>query len=95
MTNATLQMVPQEAVDPRTAQVRYSHPAVAHWFPTTQAWAWDGGDALVVITGHGHYVQCYVILRIGDEVHVVPAGGLDSACRAYGLDLKLAPLDEN
>jgi hypothetical protein len=93
--NATLRMVPQEQVDPRTSRVRYSHPDVCHWFPTTQAWTWDGGDALVVVTGHCPYTQCYVVLRIGDEVHVVPAGGLDSAARAFGLDLALAPLDEN
>ena len=94
MTNATLRMVPQDNVDPRTSFARYTDPSVAHWFPTTQAWAWEGGDALVVVTGHHPYVQCYVILRIGDEVHVVPASGFDSAARAYGLDLKLVPIPD-
>jgi hypothetical protein len=94
MTNATLRMVPQEAVDPRTTEARYSHPAVCHWFPTTQAWVWKGGDALVVVTGHGRYAQPYVILRVEDKVHVVPAEGLTSAARAFGLDLALAPLPE-
>lgn len=84
MQNITIDMVAQEAVDERTQQLRYSHPSCCSWFPTTQAWSWDGGDALVVITGRGRGVQCYVVLRFENELHVVAAGGVCQALRVFG-----------
>ena len=88
MQSITITQVEQAQVDERTQKLRYSHPDTCSWYPTTQAWAWEGGDALVVVTGSSFrcYSQCYIVMRLGDELHVVPAGGVAPALRAFGFD---------
>jgi hypothetical protein len=72
-------------IDKRTQAIRYEHPIIRHWV-TTQCWTWDGGDAMVVMVGAGAESTVYVAIRVGDEVQVVRAEGVNQAMRAVGLD---------
>ena len=82
-----LRLVNPEAVHSDTKLVRYTDLRVCDWFPTTQAWAWKGGDALVVVTGHCPRVQDYTVIRTGDKVQVIP-GSLAQAMAVLGMDVK-------
>ncbi len=81
-----LRLVKDSAVHPSTMDVRWSHPAVAGWLCATQHWAWEGGDAVCVVTGSGHNVRTYCVIRVGTDVRVVEANGLTFAMDAIGLD---------
>ena len=74
------------AVNPNTKAVRYSDKRVATLFPTTQAWSWDDGDALVGVGPNG---ASWVVLRLQNHTHVeTDVKGLNDALRRHGLDLK-------
>jgi len=90
----TLRLITREdysdlkVIDPRTVALRYSHPDTILWLGRTQTWQWDGGDAIVVVTGRGDRVQPFIVIRVGDEVKALPCGGLTMAMEAMGLDPK-------
>lgn len=83
----TLRLVAPETVHNDTKVVRYTDLRVCDWLSTTQAWAWEGGDALVVLTGRCPYVQDYTVIRTGDKVQVIP-GSLAMAMSAIGMNVK-------
>lgn len=89
MRKLTIDTVAQDGVDPRTTALRYDHPVMGRWFPTTQAWRWRGGDALVVVTGEGSFVQCWVALRLGDKLHAVAAQGVSQALATFGYETQV------
>lgn len=73
-------------IDPRTVEERYANPNTCTWYGRTQTWKWDGGDAIVVITGRGDRVQPFVVIRVGNDVKAIPCGGLNMAMAAMGLN---------
>lgn len=81
MTNLT--MINPSNVDTSTLAVRLSDGRVAPWYSTTQAWAFDGGDAIVVVTGYLPDVRTYVVLRRGGEVRVLEARSIVAALEAW------------
>jgi hypothetical protein len=91
-TMKTLNLITREdysdlkAIDPRTLSLRYSHPVVGGWCGHTQTWQWEGGDAIVVLTGQGHRSQPYVVIRVGDRVEAIPCQEIRTAMAAMGLE---------
>lgn len=55
-------------------------------YPATQTWTWDGGDAIVVLTGGFKRPVTYVVLRLGDVVKIYEARGLMHALEQAGED---------
>ena len=70
-----------------TQEARWTSHQTAMWISTTQVWSWDGGDAIVVATGHLPYATTHVVIRIGDKVTVME-GSLNTAMLAHGIDPK-------
>ena len=70
-----------------TKNERWIDPRTSHWSSTTQVWSWEGGDAIVVLTGCIGEAMNYVVMRLGDKVHLVAGTGLAGAMRAFGIDL--------
>jgi hypothetical protein len=89
MRKLTIDIVAQESIDKRTVALRYDHPVMSRWFPTTQCWKWRGGDALVVVTGDIGRVECWVALRLGNQLHAVCAGSIAAALAAFGYETKV------
>jgi len=79
---SNLQLVTQDATDPRTLHIRRTDARVWSW-AATQAWTFDGGDAIVIVAGHLPRVDTYVVLRLGDVVRVVEAVGLVAAYNQF------------
>ena len=77
-----------EGIDPRTVEARYSHWLTKDWFPTTQAWSWKGGDAIVVMANdyYGRPTGRFVVRR-GDkiEVHEAESGGISGVLKMLGV----------
>ncbi len=69
-----------------TQLVRRTDWRTAPWYSTTQVWSWDGGDAIVVMTGRLGNAKAVVVLRVGDKVHVVEDASLNSAMMAFGIN---------
>lgn len=69
-----------------TQIVRRTHYLTCGWYSTTQVWSWDGGDAIVVMTGKLDRAEAVVIIRIGDQVHAVRDASVSSAMDAFGLE---------
>jgi hypothetical protein len=65
-----------------TRCVRYTHPIIGESLSTTQVWSWEGGDAIVVVTGRG---DAWTVIRHEDLITAVPAS-LHDAMRAVGVD---------
>ena len=89
MQNITIDIVAQEKVDPRTVALRYEHPIMSRWFPTTQCWKWKGGDALVVVTGELGRAECWVALRLGNRLQAVCAPSIKAALAAFGYETRV------
>jgi len=71
-----------------TQAARWSGPT-ARWLCATQVWSWEGGDAIVVVTGRFPSPTVpYVVLRIGDKIHHVADASLHTAMQAFGLNPK-------
>lgn len=83
-----LRMVSEKDVSPQTIAARWDHPVTSQWLSATQFWAWDGGDAIVVVTGHIPYVSCWVVIRIGVKIRTVEAKGLKQAMGEVGLNFE-------
>lgn len=89
MSTITISMVSESSVDARTTEVRYNHPNTRNKFPTTQAWSWEGGDALVSLVNNWYGgTDAYTTLRLGNEVHSV-RGSVRSALEAFGFQSKV------
>jgi len=88
-----INLVPEDKIDPRTWEAKFSHPVTRLWFSTTQMWAWEGGDALVVLTNN-HYgePECWIVLRMGDRFEVFAAPSIAAGLRAFGYESRVAPL---
>jgi hypothetical protein len=71
-----------------TFEARWSDPRTSPWYSTTQVWSWEGGDAIVVVTGHFPRATNYVVLRVGNQVHFVEGVGVAKAMAAFGFDPK-------
>lgn len=78
-----LTMTNPASVDPRTIAVRLNDDRVAPWLSTTQAWTFDGGDAIVVVTGALPAVRTFVVVRRGSEVRVLEASSIVAALAAW------------
>ena len=87
-TKTTISLTDEDALDPRTRALRWQDPRVCNWLCATQHWAWDGGDAIVVLTGPDSTARdgVHVVIRVGDEVRVVCARSLYVAQEAVGLN---------
>lgn len=70
-----------------TKAVRWEDARTSGWLTTSTCFAWKGGEAVGVVTGHHPNVRCYTIIRLGKKVSVVE-GSLRDAMRAFGLDEK-------
>ena len=77
----------ESKVNEATRAARRTDLRTADWISTTQVWSWDGGDAIVVVTGHLPNVVTCVVIRIGREINFVERAGLKGAMSAFGLDL--------
>lgn len=77
-----------EGIDKRTVEERYSNWLTKNWFPTTQAWSWKGGDAIVVMAQDywGQSTGLFVV-RQGDKVSVHEAayGGIQGMLKTLGI----------
>ncbi len=74
----------EEAVHSDTRLVRWTDIRTCNWISTTQVWSFDGGDAIVVVTGTCPNTSAFTVLRIGEKVHVVEAS-LSDSMKAFGL----------
>lgn len=79
----TLRIVSHEAIAQKTKDVRYNDFRTSGWLGESQRWQWEGGDALVVVTGRLPNVTCYTVIRVGNSVHVLE-GSLNQALRSLG-----------
>lgn len=80
--------VDSSKVSALTLEARWGDIRTSPWYSTTQVWAWDGGDAIVVVTGRSPYVTNYVVLRLGNEIHFVEGVGLKYAMESFGINFK-------
>jgi len=80
--------VDSSKVSPLTLNARWDDLRTCTWLSTTQVWSWDGGDAIVVVTGHCPNATNYVVLRVGNKVHFVEGVGVAKAMSAFGFDSK-------
>ena len=80
-----------EAIHPLTIAAKADHPATRNWLGG-QLWAWDGGDAITVVTG-GHYGtpdhRCYFVIREGNRVDVVEARSITTAMAERGYKVQV------
>lgn len=89
MVNVTLRIhgTDESKADARTLAARYGDHEVSRWLCASQVWTFGGdaeGDAVVVpARDAAGRPTSYVVLRIGDEVHVVE-GAVAPALRAFG-----------
>lgn len=77
-----------EGIDPRTVEERYSNYLTKGWLSTTQAWSWDGGDAIVVMANdHWGQLTGLFVVRRGSRIHVIEAasGGIQGVLRSLGV----------
>lgn len=82
----TLTLVYDDAeLDPRTVALRWSDPQTKSQFATTQRWAWEGGDAIVIVTGTLSNPGCHVVIRVGDRVSVLGVVSVKEAMKFMGL----------
>lgn len=70
-------------LDKRTLAARDNAREIGPFAVDTNAWRWDGGDALQVV---GNNLNGWLVLRVGDRVEVLRDGNLNAALRAFGLD---------
>jgi len=74
-----------------TKEAHASHPIAWRWL-SGQLWAWDGGDAITVVTG-GHYGsedhRVFFFIRLGAEVHAVEARSFKDAMEQLGYNTKI------
>lgn len=91
MTEATVtaRITDISKVDQRTQYRRWSDPLTCGWLSTSQAWAFEGGDALVVVGELGGQVTGFTVLRLADKVSVF-VGSLHAALRAENIELEVA-----
>lgn len=92
-TLATLLIhIPSEAeVHASTWAAKSAHPITSNWL-SGQLWAWDGGDAITVITGGffgtpSHRV--FFVVRLGDDTHVVEAESFKEVMEGLGYATKI------
>ena len=66
-----------------TVCLRWTHVIMSESLSTTQAWSWDDGDAIVVVSGPRG--EAWTAIRNEGVVTAVP-GSLNDAMGAIGLD---------
>ena len=79
------------------------HPLTLHTFTTdpnlfrcghspvmTTAWAFEGGDAVGVVTGDAANMRTFTIFRVGDSVTVEEGKGILPILRSYGVTASVA-----
>lgn len=74
-----LKLVPMEQVDPATRAAKSEHHTIGSWMHT-QCWAWEGGDAIVVLVK----TDTWVVLRDGTKIKVVEERGVVPALKTMG-----------
>ena len=75
---------------PLTLAAKAADPRVATWL-SGQLWAWEGGDAMTVLTGGLYPDQItYFVIREGDKVEIVEAQSISKALEERGYRVKVA-----
>jgi hypothetical protein len=92
-TLATLLIhIPSEAeVHPSTWAAKAAHHITSRWL-SGQLWAWDGGDAITVLTGGLSGTpdsRVFFVVRLGDNVRVVEAQSFKEAMESLGYATKI------
>jgi hypothetical protein len=90
--NTLLIHIPSEAeVHPSTWAAKAAHHITSRWL-SGQLWAWDGGDAITVLTG-GLYGapdhRVFFVIRLGDNVHVMESQSFKDAMESLGYTTKI------
>jgi len=90
-TTLAIRNTTPEHVDVRTITARHEHLVMGQWLGWTQAWAWEGGDAIVVTCGNVGYSSSWAAVRMGNKIVCwdVTHGGICGFFAAHGITSKV------
>ncbi len=83
-TPLTLRVVDSSTLSPLIWEAMAQDCRTAHQYATTTAWSFEGGEAIGLVTGRGATVVTYAIIRLGGDVHIIEARGLQFALQTLG-----------
>lgn len=92
MTTLEIRNTTPEKIDLRTITARYDHLVMGRWIGWTQAWTWEGGDAIVVTCGNlGGRVESWAAVRLGSKIVCwdISSGGIRGFLAAHGYESKV------
>jgi hypothetical protein len=86
MPKISPKLVPFSEISQATKNAKNDHADTATWVHN-QCWAWEDGDALVVVTGRCPNTSCWCIVRFGGLVSVVEAPSIKAALLQLGFEM--------